>query len=90
MTNRLSLFEIELLVNLGRKGMKWISRDEDGYLQVFRCEPHMWSPEDQYYEMSIDDPVYCDDFYSLDFVQDIYFSCVKPKEKYLITDLLGT
>ena len=89
--SKLTLFEIELLVNLGLKGMKWIARDEDGYLQVFRREPSMWSPEDQYWEVTeIDDPVYCDDFYSLDFVQDIYFTCIKPKEKYLITDLLGT
>lgn len=90
MKHKLSLFAIELLERLHRQGLQWIARDEDGYLQAFRLEPFMWSPEDQYFEMPselIEEPEIEKDYLPLMFVQDC-FPMIENKEKCKISHLI--
>lgn len=91
MTDKLSLFTIEILSRLQQQGLEWLARDEDGYLQAFRLEPFMWSPEDQYFEIPVElveEPDIEKDYFPLTFVEDC-FKMIKPKEKCKITHLLG-
>ena len=91
MYNALSLFAIELLARLHEQGLEWIARDEDGYLQAFRYEPFMWSPEDQYFEMPlelIEEPEIEKDYLPLTFAEDC-FSIIKPKEKCKISHIFN-
>ena len=89
-TSELSTFELQLLMRLDKMGLKWLARDENGYLQAFRLEPFMWSPEDQYFEMPselIEEPEIDKDFLPLSFVKDC-FSMIKNKDKCKIHHLI--